>query len=268
VNVDLDDDFRAFKYVFTKAQGLVRGTVRGEIVITKFNSWVPIKPPIVAARKLEGRITALNTNNRIIVAGSEGGNIGVWNYEGRLIHKVSPDNKWVRSISILENRIMIIGWEHLVQYKLIQNSLFLISKEEVDLDWALYNFDNEIVINEYDPDWTVTEFKPFRPILPKSVSDRVRLFYSRMEFSSRKSPIQYQIPVKQEVHIAEFPNYETIIRQFSLYNASRISNIWCTQEKLFVLTETEIMMMDFTQDVPDFQQNNSYEITDYFALQC
>jgi hypothetical protein len=57
VNVELDDDLSAWKYVFMKAQGLVRGTWRGEIVITKFNNWVLIEPLLIAANKLEGQIT-------------------------------------------------------------------------------------------------------------------------------------------------------------------------------------------------------------------
>lgn len=114
----LDDRLESSVHVFTKSRGLVQGGENGQILITRFDNWKP-ESSIEASSPFRNMVTALSTRRDLIMAGTVGGEVGGWSYDGSKLYQIlEPLNDFVHSISIRETRILV-GTENINEYQLI-----------------------------------------------------------------------------------------------------------------------------------------------------
>jgi hypothetical protein len=263
--LDLENPLDLGVHVFTKAQGLIEGGLNGDVRVTKFNEeWTP-----TVSFKTEGAfsrpVTALTTNERCIAAGSEAGEVKLWDKYGLLLYKVTtPCGGRVYSISIEgcdiseRDNFLVATPDHWYEYTQLHRDYTCFRQGTMKCrTWAYLDTDGSINLRG-------GKRKAFRPILPKSSLDRAFYIYTAENLDG---PNEIG---SQEFIISDLRNQLKVIRQFSV-DRDKITHMWCNQERLFlirqsVIGEQEILMMDFAKAIPDFHWNNSYKIAECFNL--
>lgn len=256
----LDDRLESSVHVFTKTRGLVQGGKNGQILITRFDNWKP-KSSIEASSPFRNMITALSTRGDLIMAGTVGGEVGGWSYDGsKLYHILEPLNDFVHSISIRETRILV-GTENVNEYQLparksesdpsIIQQLERLSQKRAKVSlWATYDSEGQKVKWRQEG-----KLAPYRPMLPMSTgSCEVRLL-ARKELND-----------DQQVVVKNFNSGEEF-RRFSV-DQGIIDFMWCDRDRLFMIYRgrKEILMMDFAKDILGFNRDTTNELAECFSL--
>jgi hypothetical protein len=255
----LPSSIETVHHIFTKSKGLVQGGYKGEIHITKFDDYKP-KQPIVASHGFQSRVTSLTTKEDIIAAGSIDGEFGIWNYDGvnlyrtnffRHIHSISirPD----KLILALDNSIHELKYQ---PHELNSLKVELLRKIDVKSDWASFDLEGVSIIYGKNPS-DEESGRSWRPVFPESAGN-LNLYHlsSVKDFETDRYEITIQEVLTQNV----------VRKELCSRRIRGISRLWCDCERLYLISQDSICMVDFAEHIRTSNKNTVSKTVECFSL--